>query len=163
MSTSRKIAPLWIGITLALAADSLLAQGAPIAYGPMITADQARKAAAAAVAEGKKNGWTIAVAVVDTGGHLVHFERIDGTQVGSVVVAQEKARSSNNFKRPTKAFEDGLAGGRQAILGLSGAVPLEGGLPIVVDNRIIGAIGVSGASSQQDGMAAKAGVDALGK
>jgi uncharacterized protein GlcG (DUF336 family) len=139
------------------------AQQMPNRYGVSVGVETARKLAAAAVAEAKKNGWTVAVAVVDTSGDLVFFERIDNTQVGSVMVAQEKARTAVRFKRPTKAFEEGLAGGRQAILGLSDVVPLEGGIPIVVDDRIVGAIGVSGATSQQDGACAQAGLNTLSR
>jgi uncharacterized protein GlcG (DUF336 family) len=98
---------------------------------------------------------------VDPDGNLIYFERMDDTQVGSTRVSQEKARSSAQFKRPTKAFEDALVGGRMAILGLSGAVPLEGGIPLLADGKIVGAIGVSGATSQQDGQCAKAGADSF--
>jgi len=135
----------------------------PNGYGQAISVETARKIAAAAVAEGKKNGWNIAVAIVDGDGELVFFERIDSTQAGSIVVSQEKARTAARFKRPTKAFEDALAGGRQAILGLPGVVPIEGGLPLLVEGKIIGAIGVSGATSQQDGVCAQAGADSLAK
>jgi len=130
-------------------------------YGAPIGVEIARKLAAAAIAEGKKNGWMVAAAIVDPGGDLVYFERIDGTQAGSSHVSVEKARSAVAFKRPTKAFEDALAGGRMAILAMPGAVPLEGGIPLVIGGEIVGAIGVSGATSQQDGVCAKAGADAL--
>lgn len=130
-------------------------------YGAPIGVEVARKLAAAAIAEGKKNGWMVAAAIVDPGGDLVYFERIDGTQAGSAHVSVEKARSAVSFKRPTKAFEDALAGGRMAILGMSGVVPLEGGIPLIVGGEVVGAIGVSGATSQQDGVCAKAGADAL--
>jgi glc operon protein GlcG len=133
----------------------------PNPYGLPIGVDAAKRAAQAALAEGKKNGWTVAAAVVDAGGALVYFERIDGTQSASSEVAQAKARSAASFKRPTKAFEDALVGGRQAILSLPGAIPLDGGIPIVVGDKIVGAIGVSGATSQQDGVCAAAGVAAL--
>jgi len=135
----------------------------PNGYGPAISVETARKVAAAAVAEGKKNNWSVAVAIVDTAGELVFFERIDNTQAGSITVAQEKARTSARFKRPTKAFEEALVGGRQAILGLPGVTPLEGGIPLLIEGKIVGAIGVSGATSQQDGICAQAGVDSLGK
>jgi glc operon protein GlcG len=135
----------------------------PNAYGPSISLEVARKIAAAAAAESKKNGWTVAVSIVDTAGDLVYFERADNTQAGSVNVSQDKARSAARFKRPTKAFEDALVGGRQAILSLPGAIPIEGGIPLLIDGRIVGAIGVSGATSQQDGVCAQAGADTLGK
>ena len=133
------------------------------AYGVSIGAEAARKAAAAAVAESKKNNWTMAIAVVDTGGHLVYFERMDGTQTGSARVALEKAQTAVSYKRPTKVFEDAVAAGGAGlrILTLSGAVAIEGGLPIIADGKIIGAIGASGGTAQQDGVAAKAGIDAI--
>jgi glc operon protein GlcG len=136
------------------------AQGQPVAYGPPVTAEQAKAAAAAAVAEAKKNQWTMAIAIVDPAGDLVYFEKMDNTQVGSVDVAQAKARSAARFKRPTKAFQDALAAGGEGwrILSLGGAVAVEGGLPLMAGGRIIGAIGASGGTSQQDGMTAAAGV-----
>lgn len=135
----------------------------PNGYGASIGVEAARKLAAAAVAEGKKNGWNVAAAIVDTNGDLVFFERMDGTQLGSVNVSQEKARTAVRFKRPSKVFEDALVGGRQAILSLPGVVPIEGGIPLVIDGKIVGAIGVSGATSPQDGVCAQAAVDTLGK
>jgi glc operon protein GlcG len=140
---------------------SLAAAQQPHPYGAPIGVDIARRVAAAALVEGKKNGWSVATAVVDAGGALVYFERIDGTQSGSSDVALAKARSAASFKRPTKAFEDAVAGGRQAILSLPGAIALEGGIPLLIDGKIVGAIGVSGATSQQDGTCAQAGVNAL--
>lgn len=136
------------------------AQSLLTGYGS-IGVEAARKVAAAAIAEGKKHGWNVAVAIVDAAGELVFFERIDDTQPASVDVSQAKARTAARFKRPSKALEDALAGGRQAILGMPGAVPIEGGVPLVIDGRIVGAIGVSGVTSQQDGVCAQAGVDAL--
>ena len=119
-------------------------------------------ARATAIAEGKKNGWTVAAAIVDTGGTLVYFERIDGTQNGSSEVAQQKARTSAAFKRPSKMLEDAVTSGKSQFLKLPGALPIEGGVPLLVDGKIIGAIGVSGATSAQDGQCAKAGADVLG-
>ncbi|HEX2688627.1 MAG TPA: heme-binding protein [Kofleriaceae bacterium] len=157
----------WMTILLGVVFSALVPLDAraqmPNGYGAAIGVETARKVAAAAIAEGKKNSWTVAVAIVDTDGELVYFERIDHTQVGSIKVSQEKARTAARFKRPTKAFEDALAGGRQAILGLPDVVPLEGGIPLLVDGKIVGAIGVSGATSQQDGICAQAGADTLGK
>ena len=139
------------------------AQGQPNMYGPTITADQAKTVAAAAVAEAKKNQWTMAVAIVDTAGDLVYFEKMDNTQVGSIDVAIAKARASARFKRPTKAFQDALAAGGEGwrILSLEGAVAVEGGVPLIVGGKIIGAIGASGGASQQDGMTAAAGAGTL--
>jgi uncharacterized protein GlcG (DUF336 family) len=135
----------------------------PNPYGLPITLENAKKAAAPAVAEAAKNKWTVAVAVVDTAGNLVYFEKMDNTQVGSVTVAIDKARSATLFKRPTKAFQDVLASGGEGlrVLRLQGVVPTEGGIPLVADGKIIGAIGVSGATSAQDGQCAKAGADTL--
>ena len=132
----------------------------PLATKKALTLDAAKQIAAAAESEAKKNSWTMVIAIVDDGGQLVYLERLDGTQLGSIDVAQGKAKTALRFKRPSKAFEDVLAGGRTAILGLD-IIPIEGGSPLVVDGQIIGAIGVSGGTSQQDGVVAKAGVDAL--
>ena len=131
--------------------------------GPSIVADQAKTVAAAAVAEAKKNQWTMAIAIVDTAGDLVYFERMDHTQVGSVDVAIAKARAAARFKRPTKAFQDALAAGGEGwrILSLDGAVAVEGGLPLMSGGKIIGAIGASGGTSQQDGVSATAGAATL--
>jgi uncharacterized protein GlcG (DUF336 family) len=136
---------------------------APTGYGASIDLETARKVAVAAAAEGKKNGWTVAVAIVDTAGDLVYFERMDDTQVASSQVAQDKARTAVRFKRPSKAFEDALVAGRLAVLGLPGVTPLEGGIPLVVDGKIVGAVGVSGVTSQQDGVCAQAGADVLAR
>ncbi|HEX7465209.1 MAG TPA: heme-binding protein, partial [Usitatibacter sp.] len=110
-----------------------------------------------------KNGWPMAIAIVDTSGQLVMFSRADNTQTASVSVAQDKAVSSAMYRRPTKVMQDAVAGGGAGIrfLNLRGASTVEGGLPLYVDGRIVGAIGVSGMASDQDGVCAKAGVDAL--
>ena len=135
----------------------------PPPYGPAITYAQAEKAMMASVAEARKNGWNVVIAIIDSGGHLVMLHRLDNTQYGSIDVAKGKATTAVNFRRPSKAFEDVLAGGGSGlrILGLSGAMPLEGGIPIVVDGKIIGGIGVSGVLSSQDAQTARAGADAL--
>jgi glc operon protein GlcG len=132
-------------------------------YSRPVGVEDARKAAAAALAEARANNWSMAVAVVDSAGLLVYFEKMDGTQNGSVAVAQAKARSAALFKRPTKAFQDMLAAGGEGlrVLALEGAVPIDGGLPITVDGEVVGAIGLSGGTSAQDGQCAKAGVDSL--
>jgi glc operon protein GlcG len=157
-----------ITVCVLLAAAALLparmaAQGQPNMYGTSITADQAKTVAAAAVAEARKNQWTMAIAIVDTAGDLVLFEKMDNTQVGSINVAIEKARASARFKRPTKAFQDALAAGGEGwrILSLDGAVAVEGGLPLIAAGKIVGAIGASGGSSQQDGVTAAAGAATL--
>jgi uncharacterized protein GlcG (DUF336 family) len=139
------------------------AQGQPAMYGTSIGAEQAKTIAAAAIAEAKKNQWTMAIAIVDISGDLVYFERMDNTQVGSVDVAQAKARAAARFKRPTKAFQDALAAGGEGwrILSLEGAVAVEGGLPLMSGGKIVGAIGASGGTSQQDGVTATAGAATL--
>jgi uncharacterized protein GlcG (DUF336 family) len=130
-----------------------------MSYGSPVSLETAKKVAVPAMAEARKNQWTMVVAIVDPAGDLVYFERMDDTQVGSVEVAISKARSAARFKRPTKAFQDALAGGGEGwrILALSGAVAVEGGLPLVADGKIVGAIGVSGGTSAQDGQVAAAG------
>lgn len=135
----------------------------PNPYGLSINLDTAKKIAALAIAEAHKNNWTMAVAIVDVGGNLVYFEKMDHTQTGSVQVALDKASSAALFKRPTKAFQDTVASGGEGLrmLRLRGAAPIEGGLPLLMDGKIVGAIGVSGGTSQQDGVAAKAGADTM--
>src|SRR5438067_7309984 len=147
---------------VALVAAPVFAQ-MPNPYGLSISVDNAKKIAALSVAEAGKNGWKMAIAIVDVAGDLVYFEKMDGTQVASVNIAQDKARSSVRFKRPTKAMQDVLAGGGAGIrfLALQGAVPVEGGLPLVMDGKIVGAIGASGGTSEQDGQSAKAGADSV--
>jgi uncharacterized protein GlcG (DUF336 family) len=132
-------------------------------YGMSITNEQAKKVADAALAPARANGWTVVVAIVDTGGFLVYLEKLDQTQVGSVAVAEDKARSAAIFKRPTKMFHERLARGGDGliVLRLNGAIPVEGGLPIVVDGKLIGALGVSGGSSAEDEVCAEAGAAAL--
>jgi uncharacterized protein GlcG (DUF336 family) len=131
----------------------------PNPYGAPIGVENAKKVAAAAIAEAKKNGWMVAVSILDTAGDLVYFEKMDGTQTGSVNVSIEKGRTAVLFKRPSKAFQDTVAAGGEGlrILGLPGAVPVEGGVPLLMDGKIVGAIGVSGATSAQDGQCAQAG------
>src|SRR5215467_1102814 len=146
-------------IALLLAASMLDAQTAPApAYGTSIGVEAAKKVAAAAVAEARKNNFTMAISVVDTAGNLVYFEKMDGTQTGSVNVSIEKARSAALFKRPTKAFQDAIAQGGVGLrmLGLPGAVPVEGGIPLIEDEKIIGTISASGGTSEQDGQCAQA-------
>jgi uncharacterized protein GlcG (DUF336 family) len=132
-------------------------------YGPSINLETAQKVLAAAKTEADKNGWPVAIAVVDTAGFLVAFTRLDNTQLGSVDVAIGKAKTATLFRRPTKAFQDVLAQGGDGlrILALPGATPLEGGLPIVVDGKIVGGIGVSGVQSSQDAQIAAGGLTAL--
>jgi glc operon protein GlcG len=134
-----------------------------IPYGAPISLEQAKRAVAAAEAESRKNNWNMVIAVLDTGGHLIMLERMDGVQLGSIGAAQDKAYSAVMYRRPTKVFQDLVAqgGANIRLLGLRGASVLEGGIPIIVDGKLIGAIGVSGHTSEQDAQVAKAGADAL--
>ena len=147
---------------LALSATNAFAQ-MPNPYGMSVTGDVAKRAAAAALAEARKNQWTMAAAIVDTAGDLVYFEKVDGTQAASTLIAVDKARSAVRFKRPTKALQDVLAAGGEGLrlLALQGAVPVEGGVPLLMDGKIVGAIGLSGGTSVQDGQCAKAGADTV--
>lgn len=135
----------------------------PNPYGQSISVEDAKKAAALSVAEARKNNWTVAVAVVDPSGNLVYYEKMDNTQLGSANISVDKARSAALFKRPTKAFQDALAAGGEGlrILRLQGVTPVEGGFPLLSDGKIVGGIGVSGATSAQDAQCAKAGADAF--
>ena len=134
-------------------------------YGTNINLEMARKVIAAAVVDSRRQNLPMAIAVVDTAGQLVAFERMDNTQTASIGVSQDKAISAATYRRPTKVFQDVLAAGGVGlrVLTLRGANAVEGGLPIIVDGKIIGAVGVSGGMSDQDGVVAKAGVDALAK
>lgn len=143
-------------IAVALGTES---QMLPNPYGPPVSVASAKTAAAAALAEAVKNHWNMAVAVVDPNGTLIYYEKMDNTQIGSAQVAINKARSAALYKRPTKALQDALASGGAGlrVLGLEGAVPVEGGVPLVSQGKIIGAIGVSGDTSEHDGQCASAG------
>jgi glc operon protein GlcG len=133
-----------------------------IPYGQPISLSQAQKLATAAMNEAEKHHWKMAVAVVEPSGSLVTFSRMDGTQYASIRIAQDKARAAAGYRRPTKAFSDAISGGAVGLLSLAGVTASEGGIPLVENGKLIGAIGVSGGLSVQDGVAAKAGVDALG-
>lgn len=162
---------------LALSAGSALAQqsaapapaavpAAPMpAYGPVITLDQAKRAMAAAELEAAKNSWQVAITILDSGGNTVMFHKLDNAQLSAVTVSEGKARTALEFKRPSKALDDAIAGGGAGLrlLAVKDITPLEGGLPILADGRIVGSIGVSGALSSQDAQVAKAGADAVGK
>ena len=156
-------------VILLAAATQAAAQQAPapspppvIPYGAPIVLEAAKKVMAAAEAEAAKNNWPMAIVIVDSTGHLVMLHRLDNTQYGSIPVAEDKANTALNFRRPSKVFEELVAQGGIGLrtLALRGAAPFEGGLPIAVDGKIIGAIGVSGGTAPQDGQVAKAGSDA---
>jgi glc operon protein GlcG len=152
---------------IVIAAAAASAQQAPsppptTPYGTPIGFEAAKKVMAAAEAEAMKNNWGMAIVILDSTGHIVMLHRLDNTQYGSIAVAEDKARSALDFRRPTKIFEDLVAQGGIGLrtLALRGAAPFEGGIPILADGKVIGTIGVSGATSVQDGQVAKAGVDA---
>jgi glc operon protein GlcG len=163
MMKMTRLLALVLGSVVLLAAASASAQAPPPAYGSAITLEQAKKVMAGAEAEAKKNNWPVVIAILDSGGQLVMLQRLDNTQWGSVEVAKDKARSAVAFRRPTKAFQDaiGQGGANLRLLNLTGASMLEGGIPIVMDGKIVGAVGVSGVTSQQDAQIGQAGIDAL--
>jgi uncharacterized protein GlcG (DUF336 family) len=146
-----------------LAAIPAKAQTPPPGYGPPIGLDNAKKVMAGAEAEAAKNNWPVVIAILDSGGNLVMLHRRDDTQLASTEIAQGKARTSLMFKRPTKVLDEAISSGGVGLrfLALKDIVPLEGGMPIVVDGKIVGAIGVSGVLSAQDAQIARAGLEAL--
>jgi uncharacterized protein GlcG (DUF336 family) len=156
--SSRFILIRCFAILFALCGMKLVAQ-MPIPYGAPITLEEAKKPATAALAEAAKNKWSMAVAIVDPGGNLVYYEKMDNTQLASANIAIDKARAAAAFKRPTKAMQDALAAGGTGLrtLRLQGAMPVEGGNPLIVDGKIVGAIGVSGDSSEHDNQCSLAG------
>ncbi|HWL10500.1 MAG TPA: heme-binding protein [Planctomicrobium sp.] len=148
---------------LSLSLSGISEAQSPPPYGEAISLEDAKKVLAAAEAEAKKNNWPVAIAVVDGSGFLVAFQRLENTQLGSIEIALQKAKTSALFRRPTKAMEAVLAQGGEGlkILSLPGALPIEGGLPIVRDGKVIGAIGVSGVKSSEDAQIGSAGLEAL--
>jgi glc operon protein GlcG len=148
-------------IVLMLAGTSVMS--AQLATKKSMTLEAAKQIAAAAEAEARKNKWNVVIAIVDDGANLVYLQKMDETQIGSIEVAQEKARTAVKFKRASKVFEDAVKGGRQVVLKLPGALPIEGGLPLTMDGKVIGAIGVSGVQSNEDGIIAAAGVAAFSR
>ena len=165
--TSLRIIATASAIALFAAIPTKAQQPAPppaTPYGAPISIETAKKAMTAAEAEAAKNNWGMAIAIVDSGGNLVMLHRMDNTQLGSIRIAEGKARTAVDFRRPTKALEDAAgSGGGVGLRYLTfGATIAEGGVPIITDGKIIGAIGASGAASQQDAQVAKAGADAVG-
>jgi len=134
-------------------------------YGPPITLDQAKRVMAAAELQAVENSWQVAITILDSGGNMVMFHKIDNAQLSAVSVSEGKARTALQFKRPSKDLDDAIArgGAGNRLLALKDLTPLEGGMPIMIDGRIVGAIGVSGAVSAQDAQVAKAGADALAR
>ena len=151
-----------IALATGLLANSVFAQTAPAAYGAPITIEQAKKAMLAAEAEARKNNWAVVISIVDNGGHLVALQRLDA-QTASIEIATGKATTAAAFRRPTKSLEDGLAAGGAGlrILSVKSATALQGGVPIMLDGKIIGAIGVSGVTAAQDEVVAMAGAAAV--
>jgi uncharacterized protein GlcG (DUF336 family) len=139
------------------------AQTMPPPYGPPIGIEAARKVMAAADAEAAKNNWAVVISIIDSGGHLVMLHRHDNVQLSSIDLSQGKAKTALMFKRPSKVLDDAISSGGAGLrfLALRDIIPLEGGVPIVVDNKIVGAIGVSGVLSAQDAQIARAGIDGL--
>lgn len=134
-----------------------------IPYGAPIGADRAKAVLAAAEGEAKLRGWKLNIAVVDGGGNLVLFERMEGAQIASIAIAQHKARAAAEFRRDTKVWESVVQGGNNAVLSLDGVIASRGGIPLVEDNKVVGAIGCSGGTGTQDEVVAKAGAAVMAK
>ena len=151
------------GVLALLTALPAQAQTPPPPYGPPIGIENARKVMAAAEAEATKNNWAVVIVIIDSGGHLVMLHRRDDVQLSSIEISQGKAKTALMFKRPSKVLDDAISGGGPGLrfLALKDIVPLEGGLPLLLDGKIVGAIGVSGVLSSQDAQIARVGVDAL--
>lgn len=151
----RKLA---LGLSLALLATAATAQDQRPGYGPAINIAAAKKIAAATIAECQKNNWNVAVAIVDTHGGLVYYERMEDTQTASYDIAIMKAKAAATYRRPTRVFADVIAKSGPAIMTLPGAIASPGGVPIFVGGKVIGAAGVSGVTGDQDEQCAKAGI-----
>ncbi len=156
----RHLVSILFACTLAIAPGQVSAQSATRMV-PQLTLDGARRIMAGAEAEAIRNGWAVSIAIVDATGGLVLFQRANDAAPSSLDLSLGKARTAARFRRPTKALEESVAGGRTVLLALEGIVPLEGGIPIVIDGTIVGAVGVSGVTSVQDAQIAQAGLNAL--
>ena len=154
---SRAVFAIFITLTMTAGA------WAQLATKKVLTLAVAKQIASAAEDEAAKNKYSMVITIVDDGGNLMYLEKMDDTQLGSIEVAQAKAHTALAFKRPSKAFQDAVAGGNVSVLKLPGAIATEGGIPLLVDGKIVGAIGVSGGTSAQDASVAAAGVNALAK
>ncbi len=149
-----------LALALALAAATSPAT-AQLADRKALTLEGAKRMMAAAEAEARANHWNVAIAIVDQAGDLLMFQRFDEAPLANIEIALAKARTAVRLRQPTKRLEDNVAGGRTTLLAIEGAMPLEGGVPILVDGRVIGAVGVSGVASANDARIARAGIDAL--
>jgi len=163
--TARALALSLAIVGLVMSSGSSRAQTAPPPYGPPITLDAAKQVMAGAEAEAEKNKWPVVIIILDAGGNIVMLHRRDDSQLSAIATAEGKARTALYFKRPTKLLDEVITGGGAGLryLALKDFVPLEGGIPIVIDGKIVGAIGVSGVLSAQDTQVARAGIDTLGK
>jgi glc operon protein GlcG len=148
-------------VGMMLMADVPIAQQPQLPSRKILTLDLARRVAAGAEAEAKRNNWAVSIAVLDEAGHMMVFHRMDGAKLVATDIAVRKARTAVYFQGPTKALEEEVAGGRTALLPIDGFMPLEGGIPLIVDGILVGAIGVSGVTGSQDAQCAQAGVRAL--
>ena len=163
MRIQRLLLPAVVVMVVLFSAAVASAQAPPPAYGAPITLEQAKKVMAGAEAEATKNNWNVVITIVDSGGNVVMLQRLDGAQFGSIDVARDKAHTAVAFRRPTKVFQDLVSqgGANLRLLNLKGASLLEGGIPIVVDGKLVGGIGVSGVTSAQDAQIARAGLELL--
>jgi glc operon protein GlcG len=160
---TNRIAPRFTSFALLIVLFGAHAQQMSNPYGEPIQIENAKKAAAAAIAEAEKNHLHMAIAVVDPGGELVYLEKMDNTQTASVQIAADKARSAVLYRRATKYFEDQVAAGGVGLrfMDMRGAVPIDGGFPLLLNGKIVGAIGVSGGTNTQDGQCGLAGASVL--
>lgn len=149
--------PLLLFVLALLTGVAAMAQSSP----STLNLEDVKSMVKAAEERAKKDNWNVVIAIVDAGGHLVYLQKMDGVQLASIEVAQKKARAAALYRRPTKVFEEGLKSGNQGLMLLPGVIASEGGVPIIHDGQVIGAIGVSGVTSAQDGIIANAAVDAL--
>lgn len=151
-----------LAAALLIAAAFTAASAAELTTKKALNLEVAKAVAAAAESHARANNWNVIVTILDDGGNMLYMQRMDGAQIGSIAVSLLKAQSAINFKRPSKFFADGITANPGFAM-LPGSIANEGGLPIIVDGQVIGSIGISGATSAQDGMVAQAGVDALPK
>lgn len=158
MRTRRLVSPALLAFGVLAVPAALRAQ---LADTKVLSLEAARNAVAAAEAEARRNSWRVSIAVVDAAGELVAFQRMDEAALTSTAVAQAKARTAARFRRPTRALDSSLTAGRTALLAFEGIMPVEGGVPIVVNGRVVGGVGVSGVTSQQDAQCAQAGANAV--